>query len=187
MLIQKPFFPPYDHWNGKMIGVSRKPEHKRAGPLHEESITFIIRPPSFWRTQFQLPQRARKYLDALLQSQALEANQATSVIVFGSAVNGAFSENTSDVDLIIMLRDNATAEHRHRLHEAVVRLEIEHGFRSPSTRAKSLLERFADHAGVMRYPILFAPGAICSRGMSPGYSSFDRPRSHSSRESCSRV
>jgi len=99
------------------------------------------------RADLHLTQRTRNYLDALLHSTALERNQVTSVILCGSAVNGAFSEETSDVDLIIVLRDMASAEHRRCLHEAVLRLEIEHGFRSPSTRTKNPVERFAEHAG----------------------------------------
>jgi predicted nucleotidyltransferase len=69
-----------------------------------------------------------------------------SVILFGSAASGAFSE-TSDVDLIIVLPDEATPEERRRLRGVVAELEVTHGLRLPASRPKNLLEVFAEHAG----------------------------------------
>jgi predicted nucleotidyltransferase len=72
-----------------------------------------------------------------------------SIILFGSAASGAFSDS-SDVDLIIVLPDEATPEDRRRLREVVSDLEITHSLRLPATRSKNPLEMFAEHAGVTR-------------------------------------
>jgi predicted nucleotidyltransferase len=51
------------------------------------------------------------------------------VILFGSAASGAFSES-SDVDLVLVLPNEAALEDRRRLREAVSDLEVAHGLRS---------------------------------------------------------
>jgi hypothetical protein len=81
-----------------------------------------------------------------------------SVILFGSAASGGFSES-SYVDLIIVLPDEATLEDRRRLRGAVADLEITHGLRLPSNRRKNPLEMFAEHAGGDAHSCFF-----CTRG-----------------------
>jgi len=93
----------------------------------------------------QSPSRVQQYLDAVAELHCGVSSLA-SVILFGSAASGALSES-SDVDLIIVLPDSATAEDRRRLHVAISDLEIAHGFRLPASRPKNPLEKFAEHAG----------------------------------------
>ena len=93
----------------------------------------------------QLSSRLQQYLDAVAQLQC-GVSSLVSVILFGSAASGAVSES-SDVDLIIVLPDSATAEDRRRLHGVISDLEIAHGLRLPASRPKNPLERFAEHAG----------------------------------------
>ena len=90
--------------------------------------------------------RVQHYLDALAQLHHGGAPSLVSVILFGSAVTGGNSA-VSDVDLILVLPDSATAEDRRRVRKEVTDLEIAHGLRSPATRRKNPLEKFAEHAG----------------------------------------
>ena len=94
----------------------------------------------------QLGSRVLQYIDAVAQLHTCGVSSLVSVILFGSAASGAAAES-SDVDLIIVLPDSATAEDRRRLHVAISDLEIAHGLRLPATRPKNPLERFAEHAG----------------------------------------
>jgi predicted nucleotidyltransferase len=88
----------------------------------------------------------QRYIDAVAQLQACGENSLVSVILFGSAASGAFSES-SDVDLILVVPNEADLEDRRRLREAVSDLEVSHGLRLPASRRKNLLEIFAEHAG----------------------------------------
>jgi predicted nucleotidyltransferase len=90
--------------------------------------------------------RVQQYLDAVAQLHTCGVISLVSVILFGSAASGAFSES-SDVDLIIVLPDEATPDDRRRLRGVVTDLEIKHGLRLPASRHKNLLEVFAEHAG----------------------------------------
>jgi predicted nucleotidyltransferase len=93
----------------------------------------------------QSSSRLQQYLDAVAQLHC-GVNSLVSVILFGSAASGAVSES-SDVDLIMVLTDGATAEDRRRIRVAISVLEISHGLRLPASRRKNPLERFAEHAG----------------------------------------
>ncbi|WP_263353154.1 nucleotidyltransferase domain-containing protein [Acidicapsa acidisoli] len=88
----------------------------------------------------------QQYIDAVAQLDACGENSLVSVILFGSAASGFFSES-SDVDLILVLPNEAALDDRRRLREAVSDLEITHGLRLPASRRKNLLEMFAEHAG----------------------------------------
>jgi hypothetical protein len=90
--------------------------------------------------------RVRHYLDEVARLHVDAVTPLVSVILFGSAASGAFSES-SDVDLIIVIPDETSQEDRCRLRCAVTDLEIMHGLRLPESRAKNPLEMFADHAG----------------------------------------
>ena len=86
----------------------------------------------------------QQYVDAVAQLRCGE-NSLVSVILFGSAASGAFSES-SDVDLILVLPNEVTLDDRRRLREVVSDLEITHGLRLPASRRKNLLEMFAEPA-----------------------------------------
>ena len=88
----------------------------------------------------------QQYIDAVAQLHACGENSLVSVIFFGSAATGAISES-SDVDLILVLPNEASLDDRRRLREAVSDLEITHGLRLPASRRKNFLEMFAEHAG----------------------------------------
>jgi predicted nucleotidyltransferase len=74
--------------------------------------------------------RVQTYLDHIVRSCAQIEQPLVSMILFGSAASGGFS-NVSDVDLIIVVPNETTADARSRLRAEVARLEIVHGFRPP--------------------------------------------------------
>src|SRR5258708_5049582 len=80
-----------------------------------------------------LPPRVQSYLDALAGACATAGPPLVSVILFGSTVRGGFSD-ISDVDVIIVLPDEATREDKRRLRGEVAHLETVHGFRPATTR-----------------------------------------------------
>jgi hypothetical protein len=69
-----------------------------------------------------------------------------SIILFGSVAKGAFAQQSSDVDLIVVIPDGASREERAQVRGVVVRLEIEHGFKEP-VRPRNWLQAFAERAG----------------------------------------
>ena len=93
----------------------------------------------------KMANRVQQYLDAVAQLHAGGVISLVSVILFGSAASGAFSES-SDVDLIIVIPDDISPEDTRFLRRAVTDLEIMHGLRLPE-RTRNPLEMFADHAG----------------------------------------
>jgi hypothetical protein len=82
-----------------------------------------------------------------------------SVILFGSAATGGFSEIASDVDLIFILRDNASAEDRRRLRNDFTSLEILHGFAEAHARRPATLESLFEKVTANHRSLLF-----CTRG-----------------------
>jgi Nucleotidyltransferase domain len=98
--------------------------------------------------------RVQEYLDGVAQLHPGGVISLVSVILFGSAASGAFSES-SDVDLIIVIPDKTSPEDRRLLHGAVTDLEIMHGLRFPESQPKNPLEKFAEHAGGQAHSFLF--------------------------------
>jgi hypothetical protein len=89
--------------------------------------------------------RVQQYLDGVAQLRPNSAISLVSVILFGSAATGAYSQS-SDVDLIIVVPAETSTQERCMLRAAVVNLEIRHGFRPPLSKSLSPLELFAEHA-----------------------------------------
>ena len=75
----------------------------------------------------ELPARVQTYIDALVRTCTEDRTPLVSVILFGSAVKSGFSWGVSDVDLIIVVPDDASRAMRRRLGEAVARLETFYG------------------------------------------------------------
>ena len=81
-----------------------------------------------------------RYVDDIVSSGA----PVTSVVLFGSASTGGYADAISDVDLLIIVRDETTPEQRDGLVEEVSRLEQHHGFASAPARPVSRLQRMTD-------------------------------------------
>jgi hypothetical protein len=67
-----------------------------------------------------------------------------SVVLFGSAAIGGFSTIASDVDLILVVPDNASEDEKRRLRDDVERIEALHGFRESPARQRGALEAFVE-------------------------------------------
>jgi predicted nucleotidyltransferase len=94
----------------------------------------------------QLPPRIQTYLDAVIQACTQAGHSLVSVLLFGSVAKGGFS-SISDVDLIIVVPDDARRESKRQVREMVARLETVHGFR-PTARhsaAQARVERAVGH------------------------------------------
>ena len=59
-------------------------------------------------TGARLPARVLSYLDALVQTCAERRTPLVSMMLFGSAAKGGFSEDASDVDLILVVPEDAS-------------------------------------------------------------------------------
>jgi predicted nucleotidyltransferase len=88
--------------------------------------------------------RVSSYVEAVADAGARLGCRLVSVILFGSAATGGFSETVSDLDLILVVHDGVTRDQRRQLTEEVERLEVLHGFRVPRVRAQNRLERVLD-------------------------------------------
>jgi len=86
------------------------------------------------------------YLNEVAQLHPNGAPSLVSMILFGSAASGAFSQS-SDVDLILVVPDETSQEDMTLLRSQVTELEITHGLRPPNTQPKNPLVSFAEHAG----------------------------------------
>src|SRR5271165_4887771 len=86
----------------------------------------------------KMENRVQQFLDEVAQLHSNGAISLVSVILFGSAASGAFSQS-SDVDLILVIPDETSPEDRRLLRAEVTELEIRHGLRLPEGRSKKPL------------------------------------------------
>ena len=97
----------------------------------------------------RLPARIQTYIEALVQTCSQERALLVSVVLFGSAAKGGFAADVSDVDVIIVVSDDASRAERLRLGERVARLETVHGLRPGTTdspgRLRMRIERAVGH------------------------------------------
>ena len=70
-----------------------------------------------------LPARVQTYIEALVQTYAKDRASLVSVVLFGSTAKGGFSKDVSDVDLIIVVPDDASRAETRRLGEDVAPLD----------------------------------------------------------------
>ena len=88
--------------------------------------------------------RVSSYVEAVAEAGARLGCGLVSVILFGSAATGGFSETVSDLDLILVVHDGVTRDQRRQLSEEVEHLEVLQGFRVPRVQAQTRLERVLD-------------------------------------------
>ena len=97
----------------------------------------------------RLPARIQTYIDALVQTCSQDRALLVSVVLFGSAAKGGFSADVSDVDVIIVVSDDASRAERLLLGERVARLETVHEFRAATTHTpgglRTRIERAVGH------------------------------------------
>ena len=92
----------------------------------------------------QLPVRVQTYLEALVESCAQDRASLVSLILFGSAAKGAFAGDVSDVDLIIVVPDDASRAKRRRLSDDVARLEVLHALRPARAHSPGAMHAFIE-------------------------------------------
>ena len=93
-----------------------------------------------------IPPRVQGYLEALVRVCVDSGRALVSVVLFGSAATGGFSETASDVDLILVVPDDANGDDKRRLRDAIERIEALHGFRKDPDRPQGPLEAFVEKA-----------------------------------------
>ena len=89
-----------------------------------------------------IPLRVQAYVDEIVHKCAESGRALVSLILFGSASVGGWVETASDVDLILVVPDEATAEDIDRLRREVEHIEIIHELLSPAAPRRSALEMF---------------------------------------------
>jgi predicted nucleotidyltransferase len=89
-----------------------------------------------------IPLRVQAYVDEIVHKCAESGRALVSLILFGSASVGGWVETASDVDLILVVPDEATDEDMDRLRREVEHIEIIHGLLSPAAPRQPALEMF---------------------------------------------
>ncbi len=92
----------------------------------------------------QRPPRVKAYLDDVVRTCNGRGDVMASVVLFGSASTGGYSTAISDVDLLLVLRDGATAEERQRVRETVSEVEARHGLAKHPAGRQNPLQTFVD-------------------------------------------
>jgi Nucleotidyltransferase domain len=97
----------------------------------------------------RLPDRVQAYIEALVQTCAQGGAPLVSVLLFGSAAKGGFSGDVSDVDVILVVSDDASPAKRLGLGADVARLETLHELRSATSESpggvRAHIERAVGH------------------------------------------
>jgi hypothetical protein len=91
-----------------------------------------------------LPPRVRDYVEAIVRTWTAGDRALVSLVLFGSAAIGGFSGTVSDVDMILVLPDDAAPETKTALRNLVADLELRHGFCKEPPRPPGALEKFVD-------------------------------------------
>jgi predicted nucleotidyltransferase len=106
----------------------------------------------------RLPERVQLYLEEVMHACAQVGLPTVSLVLFGSTTKGGFS-TVSDVDLIVVLADQATPADKRRTRDTVTRLEICHGFRPVPTNASGVIRASIERAAGHLFPC-----CVCTRG-----------------------
>jgi predicted nucleotidyltransferase len=106
-----------------------------------------------------LAPRVQSYLDELIAAGTRIGRRPVSIILFGSAAKGAFSEGVSDVDVIAVAPDGLPQAERQVLRDEFRRLENLHGLRAQTKRARNWLQAYADRVSGIDFSFF-----ICTRG-----------------------
>src|SRR5687768_2019172 len=102
------------------------------------------------------PPQADEYLNDVVQLADERHPAIVSILIFGSVVKGEFSQSISDVDLMVVLADEASQQMKHNISDGFAALELKHGLRKQSN---STLERL--YGGVDRMASQFKSYFVC--------------------------
>ena len=84
------------------------------------------------------------YISSVVRACEVPDSGIISAILFGSAATGSYSPEISDVDLLIVLHDGATAEDRCRVRNTISDHEDRSGVRKQHPHRRGTLDAFAD-------------------------------------------
>jgi hypothetical protein len=84
------------------------------------------------------------YLADVARIRLARGDPLVSVVLFGSAATGGYAAGVSDVDLLVVLPNEASTEERRAVRDAVSGLEARHGLAKPRSPRPSALEAFAE-------------------------------------------
>jgi hypothetical protein len=89
----------------------------------------------------RLPPTVAAYLDAIVRDHGAPDGPLVSLILFGSAATGGYAVAGSDIDLLVVLRDDIDAGARVRVRNHLANLEARHGLEKPRARLSSFLAK----------------------------------------------
>lgn len=76
----------------------------------------------------ELPAQVRAYLEDVIALAEARPGTCSSILLYGSSAVGGYSGAVSDVDVMLVLEDDAPAELRQTLKRELLELEVRHGF-----------------------------------------------------------
>jgi predicted nucleotidyltransferase len=98
------------------------------------------------RSGVPLPSRVRVLITDLVRLCAQIDAPLVSVVLFGSAANGGFVGEVSDVDLILVVPDDTPRATKRRIGDGVASLETIHGLRAGTTPSRGTLRARIERA-----------------------------------------
>jgi predicted nucleotidyltransferase len=84
------------------------------------------------------------YISSIIRACAHPDSGIVSAVLFGSASKGSYSSSVSDVDLLIVLQDRATAQDRCRVRDTISYLEDRSGLGKHYLHRRGALDAIAD-------------------------------------------
>lgn len=82
-----------------------------------------------------------------------------SLVLFGSAATGGYAAAVSDVDLLLVLHDDASTEDRRHVRDGIAALELDHGLAKRRPHRRGVLEVFAERITANERAFF-----VCTRG-----------------------
>src|SRR4051812_28263804 len=92
----------------------------------------------------QLAPTVEAYLTSVGRACDEHSGTVVSLVLFGSVAVGGYSSVTSDVDLLVILRDGATPQHRNRVDERVSAIEERCGVTKRRSYRQGALDKLMD-------------------------------------------
>jgi hypothetical protein len=113
-------------------------------PLSPMDDAAPISRPADMPPQLRLLPRVETYLADVTGMCSVPGSPVLSVVLFGSAATGGYEGGISDVDLLLVLHDHASAEDRRLVRDRMDALELKHGLARPPSDRRSSLDTLAE-------------------------------------------
>jgi predicted nucleotidyltransferase len=116
------------------------------------------------------PPKVEPYVSSVVRACASPESGIVSVVLFGSAAMGSYSPEISDVDLLIVLDDIATAQDRCRARDTISYLEARSGIKKQYPHRRGALDATANRVTANVRSFSFVQAPICSLEILPASS-----------------